>query len=155
MLLSKFMQHKLFHFSTEGALCACVCMCVCCEKALVHVCFLLGRCFPILVTLHHSDRGQQIVWGGGGEGEDKGARRESGWGVYYSATSVIKCRQRRGRAEGPEFPELDLGGGGEVRLSDSFISPFSVFLRSKETLVSSQSVTADTVFHSLGAELHH
>lgn len=32
----------------------------------VHVCFLLGRCFPILVTLHHSDREEQTVRGGGG-----------------------------------------------------------------------------------------
>lgn len=31
----------------------------------VNVCFLLGRCFPILVTLHHSDREEQIVRGGG------------------------------------------------------------------------------------------
>lgn len=44
-------------------------MCVCCE---VHVCFLLGRCFPILMSLHHSDRGEKMGGeGGGGEEEER------------------------------------------------------------------------------------
>lgn len=115
------MQHvSSSHHSARSSVC--VCMCVCCGSACVQVCFLLGRCFPVLVTLHHSDRGEEIVGGGGGE-------RDEACEVHYSVQSVIKCRHCVGRAEGLGVSWA--GRGGALLSKSSPFQPLS-FLGSKK-----------------------
>lgn len=63
-------------------------LCVCVMEVCVCVWFLLGRCFPILVNLHHSER------------------RKSG------AVSVMKCRHCGGRAGAPGVSYDAAGGWG-------------------------------------------
>lgn len=79
--------------------------CECARVAKVHVRFLLGRCFPILVTLHHSDREEQLVRGGGGRT------------LWRCECDEVLSLQRESRG-----PGASLAGRGGALLSKS--SPF-------------------------------
>lgn len=54
-------------------------------KVHVCMCFLLGRCFPILMTLHHYERGEQIVGRGGGLERD-----ETGAWVHLKSITALR-----------------------------------------------------------------
>lgn len=58
-------------------------------------------------------------------------RRASACEVHYGAVSVIKWRRCRGRAKGPEFPELDVGGLCALNPSPS--QPLSFWAANRDT----------------------
>lgn len=58
-------------------------------------------------------------------------RRRRASEVHYGAVSVIKWRRCRGRAEGPEFPELDVGGLSALNPSPS--QPLSFWGANRDT----------------------
>lgn len=83
----------------------CAAPCECVRVGIVHVCSLLGRCFPVLVTLHHSDREEQLVRGGGGRT------------LWRCECDEVLSLQRESRG-----PGASLAGRGGALLSKS--SPF-------------------------------
>lgn len=86
--------------SHYSLLCEELCECVCGLSKCM--CFLLGRCFPILWALHHTATGEQI-WGRGGEGGGEEPRPD--WSKSPAQCDKVLSVQRKSR-EDPEFPEL-------------------------------------------------
>lgn len=133
-VLSQFSAHR-------GPLCECASVCVLWK----YMCaFLLGRCFPMLVTLHHSDRGEHIV--GGGEERDEACE------VHYSVRVWLSAVAAEEEQRASEFPELDVGGLGSL---NPRLSILCLLGKSKETLLSPKSELWSTVFLALKEELHN